>query len=151
MSRPTIVVAELAGLVEDFAARAERAAAAALAASATTAEFGYSGIGTRGSIDSMVLSELAREELLHYEAVLALLRARGIRLGPPLEDRYAALLRKACQALPRDASIPVAVDRLVVAAHHQGYSATVQDRIVRAADAGEIVLRHGRQRRNSNR
>ena len=29
MSRPTIVVAELAGLVEDFAARAERAAAAA--------------------------------------------------------------------------------------------------------------------------
>ncbi len=33
------------------------------AASGTTASFGYSGIGTRGSIDSMVLSELAWDDL----------------------------------------------------------------------------------------
>lgn len=63
-----------------------------------------------------VLSELAREELLHYEAVLALLQKRGWRLGPPLEDTYAVELRKALQALPKDPTLPAAVDRLVVAA-----------------------------------
>lgn len=65
---------------------------------------------------TQALSELAREELLHYEAVLALLRKRGWRLGPPLEDAYAVELRKALQRLPKDQDIPPAVDRLVVAA-----------------------------------
>jgi len=63
-----------------------------------------------------VLTELAREELLHYEAVLALLQKRGLRLGAPLEDLYAVELRKAVRALPRLPEIPAAVDRLVVAA-----------------------------------
>ncbi len=65
---------------------------------------------------TLVLSELAREELHHYERVLALLQRRGWRLGPPLEDRYAVDLRKAVQVLPRDPTLPAAVDRLLVAA-----------------------------------
>ena len=50
MSRPTIVVAELAGLVEDFAERAERAAAAALA--------------TRGRFTFVIPGGSAAEKLL---------------------------------------------------------------------------------------
>ncbi len=63
-----------------------------------------------------VLSELAREELQHYEAVLLLLEKRGWPLGPPEKDRYAVELREACQALPRARDIGPAVDRLLVAA-----------------------------------
>jgi tRNA-(ms[2]io[6]A)-hydroxylase len=63
-----------------------------------------------------VLSELAREELTHYERVLELLQRRGLCLGAPAEDRYAVDLLKAVRALPKVDAIPAAVDRLVVAA-----------------------------------
>lgn len=62
------------------------------------------------------LSELAREELVHYEMVLEVLQKRGLCPGPPLEDRYAVDLRKALQQLPKNSAIGGAVDRLVVAA-----------------------------------
>jgi tRNA-(ms[2]io[6]A)-hydroxylase len=41
------------------------------------------------------LTDLAREELEHFQQVLDLLDARGLALGPPSVDTYAAELRKA--------------------------------------------------------
>src|SRR5215216_5721694 len=46
------------------------------------------------------LSEIAREELEHFERVAAFLERRGLRLGAPPVDDYAAELRKAMNALP---------------------------------------------------
>lgn len=62
------------------------------------------------------LTDLAREEIEHFQSVLAILDARGIDLGAPPVDEYAAALRRAGSALPRDPAIPVVVDRLLVAA-----------------------------------
>ena len=47
------------------------------------------------------LTDLAREEIEHFQRVLALLVERGIALGPPPVDAYAAGLRAAVNALPR--------------------------------------------------
>jgi tRNA-(ms[2]io[6]A)-hydroxylase len=55
------------------------------------------------------LSDLAREEIDHFQRVLSLIEARGLRLGPPPVDEYAAELRRAVQELPRDA-VSTAVD-----------------------------------------
>lgn len=44
---------------------------------------------------SMALSKLAREELVHHEQVLRILKRRGIDLRPLTASRYAAGLRKA--------------------------------------------------------
>lgn len=62
------------------------------------------------------LTDLAREEIDHFQQVLTLLQQRGIDLGSPPVDEYAAALRRASSALPRDPAIPVLVDRLLVAA-----------------------------------
>ena len=69
------------------------------------------------------LVAIAQEELVHFERVLAMLDARGLALGTPAVDRYAAELRNASVALPRHVTIdgkphkvhPL-VDRLLVGA-----------------------------------
>ncbi len=66
-----------------------------------------------------VLTDVAREEIDHFQRVLALLVARGLTLGPPPVDVYAAELRRAVQAMPRaplGRQLPSLVDRLLVGA-----------------------------------
>lgn len=62
------------------------------------------------------LTDLAREEIDHFQRVLALLSARGIGLTTPSVDGYAADLREAARGLPRDAVATPLVDRLLVGA-----------------------------------
>jgi|SRR5579859_5091978 len=63
------------------------------------------------------LTDLAREEIDHFQRVLGLVTARGAALGPPPVDAYAADLRKRVAALPREgAELPSLVDRLLVGA-----------------------------------
>jgi tRNA-(ms[2]io[6]A)-hydroxylase len=63
-----------------------------------------------------VLADIAREEITHFQRVFALLVARGLSLGPPPVDRYAAELRREAQALPRAGIGSPLVDRLLVGA-----------------------------------
>ncbi len=62
------------------------------------------------------LTDLAREELDHFQRVIDFLERRGLRLGTPPVDAYASDLRRAVSALPHDAKISSLVDRLLVAA-----------------------------------
>jgi tRNA-(ms[2]io[6]A)-hydroxylase len=63
------------------------------------------------------LSELAAEELDHFRRVIEVLGARGLTLGTPPVDAYAALLRNAAASLPaRHRTRLVLVDRLLVGA-----------------------------------
>ena len=65
---------------------------------------------------AQVLSEVAREEIDHFQRVVALLAARGVAMGPPPVDAYAAALRRAAGALARGPALTALVDRLLVAA-----------------------------------
>ena len=60
------------------------------------------------------LTDLAKEELDHFQRVLSILQERGIPLGTPEVDTYAAELRKASKERPPN--WPVLVDRLLVGA-----------------------------------
>ncbi len=62
------------------------------------------------------LTDLARQEIDHFQRVLALLEARGVALGPPPVDEYAAELRRAANALARPPETNPRVDRLLVGA-----------------------------------
>jgi tRNA-(ms[2]io[6]A)-hydroxylase len=63
------------------------------------------------------LTDLAREEIEHFQRVLALLVERAVALGPPPVDTYAAALRRAAHQLPRGpGDAASAVDRLLVGA-----------------------------------
>ncbi len=62
------------------------------------------------------LTDLAREEIDHFQQVLELLAARAVPLGPPPVDAYAAELRRAANELPGDGPAARLVDRLLVAA-----------------------------------
>jgi tRNA-(ms[2]io[6]A)-hydroxylase len=62
------------------------------------------------------LTDLAHEEIEHFQRVLGFLERRGLRLGPPPVDTYAAELRRALADLPRDPRFPPLVDRLLAAA-----------------------------------
>jgi len=63
------------------------------------------------------LTDLAREEIEHFQRVLAALVERGVALGPPPVDPYAAELRRAGKELPRGpGEAAVLVDRLLVGA-----------------------------------
>jgi tRNA-(ms[2]io[6]A)-hydroxylase len=65
------------------------------------------------------LTALAREEIDHFQRVLDTLAARGVPVGAPPVDTYAAALRRAAGALPRDArlgALGALVDRLLVGA-----------------------------------
>lgn len=63
-----------------------------------------------------VLTDVAREEIEHFQRVLSLVVSRGLALGPPAVDEYAVELRRAAQDLPRDAAASPLVDRLLVGA-----------------------------------
>jgi tRNA-(ms[2]io[6]A)-hydroxylase len=62
------------------------------------------------------LTDLAREEIDHFQRVLSALEARGVALGPPPVDPYAAELRRAMNELPREREASALVDRLLVGA-----------------------------------
>jgi tRNA-(ms[2]io[6]A)-hydroxylase len=65
------------------------------------------------------LVALAQEELAHFDRVLEILAARGIALGAPPVDEYAAALRDRAAKLPKTcggAPVPNLVDRLLVCA-----------------------------------
>jgi tRNA-(ms[2]io[6]A)-hydroxylase len=63
------------------------------------------------------LTDLAREEIDHFQRVLTMLEARGVTLGPPPVDAYAAELRRASNELPREqGDAATLVDRLLVGA-----------------------------------
>jgi tRNA-(ms[2]io[6]A)-hydroxylase len=65
---------------------------------------------------SLALTDLAREEIDHFQRVLALLAARGVALGPPTVDGYAADLRRAIHGAPRETRLAPLVDRLLLGA-----------------------------------
>lgn len=64
------------------------------------------------------LIDLAREELEHFDRVVSFIEQRGLRLGPPPVDDYAAALRGALGRLPASpfGSNGGFVDRLLVSA-----------------------------------
>jgi len=95
-----------------------------------------------GDLDLVLaLSALAREEIEHFGRVVAVLAERGVALGPPKVDEYAAELRRATAALPRS-SVPPLVDRLLVGAliearsceRFQLLAAATDDEDLRAVD-----------------
>ena len=61
------------------------------------------------------LTALAREELDHFARVAAFIEKRGLTLGAPPVDDYAAALRRAQTRLPAS-SLPLVVDRLLFSA-----------------------------------
>jgi tRNA-(ms[2]io[6]A)-hydroxylase len=64
-----------------------------------------------------VLSEIGEEELSHLTRVLEVLEQRSVRLGPPVEDRYAVeLLRRANASAKKRGPNDAFSDRLLVAA-----------------------------------
>jgi tRNA-(ms[2]io[6]A)-hydroxylase len=79
------------------------------------------------------LTEVAQEEVTHFQRVLALLSARGVPLGPPPVDEYAASLRRAAGSLPGRGGAGPLVDRLLVAALIEARSC---ERFKLLADAG---------------
>jgi tRNA 2-(methylsulfanyl)-N6-isopentenyladenosine37 hydroxylase len=62
------------------------------------------------------LADIASEEIEHFRRVMALLASRGVPLGSPPVDAYAAELRRAAGALARRPGVSALVDRLLVAA-----------------------------------
>jgi tRNA-(ms[2]io[6]A)-hydroxylase len=90
-------------------------------------------------IDLVVaLTELAQEELEHFRRVVVLLAARGVELGPPPVDAYAAELRRAASTLPRDAKAPPVVDRLLVGAVIEARSCERFQLLAAASDSDEL-------------
>jgi tRNA-(ms[2]io[6]A)-hydroxylase len=66
---------------------------------------------------AITLAELAREEIEHFQRVLAVLAERRVSLRPPAVDSYAAALRRAAADLPRaPGEAGALVDRLLVGA-----------------------------------
>ena len=63
----------------------------------------------------LALTEVAKEEIGHFQEVLGWLGRRNVALGPPPKDLYAAALRRARGELTHT-TLPPLVDRLLVAA-----------------------------------
>ena len=88
----------------------------------------------------LALSALAREEIEHFARVVTILAERGVTLGPPAVDEYAAELRRATSAAERDPVLPLLVDRLLVGAliearsceRFQLLAAVTEDEVLRA-------------------
>jgi tRNA-(ms[2]io[6]A)-hydroxylase len=99
-------LADLDGVLADHAHCEMKAASNALSLAARHPE-----------IPSIVLAltELAQEEILHFQEVYAWLGRRGVSLGPPPKDPYAGALRRALLNLGPTTLSPL-VDRLLVAA-----------------------------------
>jgi len=63
------------------------------------------------------MTDLAREEIDHFQKVLERLVARGVALGPPPVDEYAAELRRRTSGTHRgQGEAPALIDRLLVGA-----------------------------------
>jgi len=76
-------------------------------------------LATRHLADAEIvraMTDLAREEIEHFQQVLALLVERGVPLGPPPVDAYAAALRRVAAAPGPRGETEALVDRLLVAA-----------------------------------
>jgi tRNA 2-(methylsulfanyl)-N6-isopentenyladenosine37 hydroxylase len=86
------------------------------------------------------LTDLAREEIEHYQRVLDVLAARGVPVGPPPVDAYAAALRRAASELPRRPGVPVLVDRLLVGALIEARSCERFQLLAEATRAGDAEL-----------
>lgn len=61
------------------------------------------------------LTAIAQEELAHFDRVVELIGKRGLALGVPPIDDYAAQLRRAMNALPAS-DLPLVTNRLLVGA-----------------------------------
>lgn len=64
----------------------------------------------------LALTDLAREEIGHFQSVVSMLASRDVALGPPRVDAYAAELRRAVRQLPCAPPATPLVDRLLVGA-----------------------------------
>jgi tRNA-(ms[2]io[6]A)-hydroxylase len=118
LTRPTserwveVALANLDAVLVDHAHCEMKAASNALSLAVRASQ-------TPGVVAALVA--LAEEELAHFRRVLGELESRGVPLGPPPPDGYAAELRKTVRA-HRDASrapsqtTEALVDRLLVAA-----------------------------------
>jgi tRNA 2-(methylsulfanyl)-N6-isopentenyladenosine37 hydroxylase len=77
-------------------------------------------LATRHLADATIvraMTDLAREEIDHFQQVLTLLVARGVPLGPPPVDAYAAELRKVANAGRKgQGETEALVDRMLVGA-----------------------------------
>ncbi len=62
------------------------------------------------------LTDLARDEIDHFQRVLSMLDARGVALGPPPVDTYAAELRRVARESSSPTQTAPIVDRLLVGA-----------------------------------
>lgn len=94
---------DLDAFLPDHAANERKASASALSL--------VSHYPDRGELVTRCIA-LAREELEHFERVVALLTARGLRLGPDARSEYL----RALSAEFRDGSEPYFLDRLLTAA-----------------------------------
>jgi tRNA-(ms[2]io[6]A)-hydroxylase len=94
----------------------------------------------------LALTDLAREEIDHFQRVLAALAARGISCGAPIEDAYAADLRRAAATLPRSPGVAPLVDRLLVAALIEARSCERFKLLAEAAGDGTPQAPPGRGR-----
>ena len=86
------------------------------------------------------LTDLAREEIDHFQRVVAVLAARKMALGPPPVDSYAADLRRATSGLARDLRVTALVDRLLVAALIEARSCERFQLLAEAARAHDAEL-----------
>jgi tRNA-(ms[2]io[6]A)-hydroxylase len=88
----------------------------------------------------LALTELAKEELDHYQRVVKMIMARGLTLSTPPVDAYAGLLRRAAHEKSRHPKIEknaVLVDRLLIGALIEARSCERFKLIVDALDALE--------------
>jgi tRNA-(ms[2]io[6]A)-hydroxylase len=108
------------------------------------------------------LADVAREEIEHFQRVLAVLAERAVALGPPVVDAYAAELRRAAADLTgtagvgagvgsgagagssvgQSASSSVLVDRLLVGALIEARSCERFKLLAEATEQGEHAALH---------
>jgi tRNA-(ms[2]io[6]A)-hydroxylase len=88
------------------------------------------------------LTDVAREEIDHFQRVLALLASRGIPLRPPPVDAYAAALRRAAHDLPSEPPVTGLVDRLLVGALIEARSCERFKLLVQATEGDEAHADH---------
>jgi tRNA-(ms[2]io[6]A)-hydroxylase len=85
----------------------------------------------------LALTDLAKEELDHYQRVVRMLAARGLTLGTPPVDEYAAALRRAVHATASgNATWGPLVDRLLVGALIEARSCERFKLVIDALPAG---------------